>query len=106
MDGSHLEVRQRPEGPAIRIVGDIDMSNADVIGERIDDAITNQSRIVEIDLGNVTYLDSAGLRVLSLLATRLHRLQIDLRVVAPEGSPARYVIDLTGLGDFVHVGDG
>lgn len=105
MNTDLIEIRQTAEGVAIRLAGDIDMTNADGIGEQIDDAITNQATLVEVDLAEVTYLDSAGLRVLSNLAGRLQRLQIQLRVLAPAGSAARHVIELTGLTEFVQVYD-
>jgi anti-anti-sigma factor len=95
-DGDHV---------GIRLAGDVDMANAAVIGARIDDAVANHATSVGLDLAAVTYFDSAGLRVLSVLATRLKRLQIGLRVHAPVGSVARRVIDLAGVTELVQVAD-
>jgi anti-anti-sigma factor len=98
-----VEIQQGDDRVRVELAGEIDMSNADAIGERIYAAIPNQTVAVEVDLTDVTYVDSAGLRVLSLLSGRLQRLQIRLRVLAPTGSPARYVIDLSGMTEFVNV---
>ena len=81
----------------LMVSGEIDMANAPSVEAEIAGAISNQVRVVTIDLGEVGYLDSAGLRILFGLATRLPILQIDLEVVAPVGSSARRVIDLSGL---------
>ena len=58
---------------------------------------------VRIDLTDVTFIDSTGLRVLFALVTTLERLQVDLELQAPESSPARKVIDLSGLSSLVRL---
>jgi len=63
--------------------------------------VANATSEVVVDLGDVGYLDSAGLRVLAGLASRLRQHQITLRVAAPDGTPARRVIELTGLAPVV-----
>jgi anti-anti-sigma factor len=87
------------EGGSVQIVldGEIDMANATMVETEICDAITNRMDAASIDLSHVTYLDSAGLRVLFGLVDRLSAQQIDLELVAPLTSPARRVIDLSGL---------
>ena len=54
-------------------------------------------------MSGVAYLDSAGLRVLYTLATRLDLLQIGLEVEAPVGSVARHVIELSGLASVANL---
>ena len=61
-------------------------------------AIRNRAESVTLDLGGVTYMDSAGLQVVFALAVTLRRLQIALRVVAPDGSVARHAIEMAGMG--------
>jgi anti-anti-sigma factor len=87
------------KGPWVRLVlrGEVDMANAAEVEADIRNAISNQVRAVSIDLSDVGYLDSAGLRILFGLATRLPVLQIDLEIIAPIGSPVRRVIELSGL---------
>ena len=51
----------------------------------------------------MTYVDSAGLQMLFVLATRLRRLQIQLRVLARTGTPAQRVIELSGMSELLGV---
>ena len=87
----------------VRIVvrGEIDLQNAGDVEGQLTEAISNQARTVSIDLGEVAYLDSAGLRVLFHLVERLVTLQIAVELVTPLRSPSRRVIELSGLAALV-----
>jgi anti-anti-sigma factor len=82
----------------IAISGEIDLSNVAAVEQELLGAIANHQTEVVVDLGKVTYVDSAGLRVLFTLSTRLEALQIRFRLVVPPDSPPRRVIDLSGIG--------
>jgi stage II sporulation protein AA (anti-sigma F factor antagonist) len=94
-------VRTLPQGDAARVWiavdGDIDLATAARVEAEILAAIDNRATTVTVDLTNVDYLDSAGLRVVFRLATRLTELRTDLEVVAPPGSISRRVIELSGF---------
>lgn len=98
-------VQATADGGTVQIVlkGEIDMANAPFVEDEIAAAITNQMTTVSIDLEDVTYVDSAGLRILFSLVDRLPTLQIALELVAPPDSPARRVIELSGLAGVVTV---
>jgi anti-anti-sigma factor len=84
---------------ALRVVvaGEIDLANATDVEQRILDAISNQLTDVTVDLREVEYIDSAGLRVLFTLATRLATLQIGLVLLVATESPIRRVLDVSGV---------
>ena len=88
-----------PEGSAVRIVmgGEIDLQNALEVEEQLTAAITNETSAVTLDLADLAYLDSAGLRVLFALGARLEVLQIEMSVLAPPGSLTRRVLQLSGF---------
>jgi anti-anti-sigma factor len=90
----------------VRVAGEVDLANSARVEREIMGAIGNDAERAVVDLGGVDYFDSAGIRILSRLAVRLNTVQIALEVVAPEGSRARRVIELSGLGPLVHVRDG
>ncbi|MCD2198142.1 STAS domain-containing protein [Actinomycetospora endophytica] len=94
-------VKASTQGPAvaITIIGEIDLENAEAVEEQLSGAIDNQATSVTIDLADLTYLDSAGLRLMFALAARLEVLQIDLTVQAPPRSPARRVLELSGFAN-------
>jgi anti-anti-sigma factor len=87
----------------IALFGEIDMANADEVEQQILGAIGNQLTAVTIDLSGLEYIDSAGLRVLFTLGSRLDVLQIALRIVVPTGSSIRRVIDLSGMAAAIPV---
>jgi anti-anti-sigma factor len=88
---------------SVRIVlsGEVDLANAAAVEDEIVAAITNQAASVSVDLGAVDYMDSAGMRILFSLASRLAGLQIGLEVVAPVGSSARRLVEVSGLAPLV-----
>jgi anti-anti-sigma factor len=87
----------------IAVAGEIDLANVAAVEEQIVAAITNQVLRVSVDLGEVDYLDSAGLRIFFSLARRLRELQIALELVTPVGSPSRRVIEVSGLASLVQL---
>lgn len=97
MTDAKVEVSEDGDVVRIAVAGEVDLANAGEVEAAITGAVTNQAAGVSIDLAAVDYLDSAGLRVLFSLADRLVTLQIDLELVAPVGSPARRVVELSGL---------
>ena len=93
----------RSRGVRITVTGEIDMENAARVEQQILAAISNQLTNVILDLGGLDYIDSAGLRVLFTLGTRLDTLQITLELVVPPESPIRRVIDLCGLSGTIRI---
>lgn len=87
------------DGATLRIslAGEIDVVNADTVYAQMADAITNRAAGVTVDVKDLRYIDSAGLRVLVVFAARLRQLSIGFMLIAPTTSPARRVIELTGL---------
>jgi len=87
----------------IAIAGEIDLANAAVVEEEIFAAVDNSATRVTIDLTDLLYVDSSGLRILFELANRLQTLQTAMVVIAPPGSPSRRVVEISGLGSFVEL---
>ena len=85
----------------IALAGEIDLANAATVEAEIFAAVGNTAATVVLDLTDLLYLDSSGLRILFLLAGRLQMLQIGMEVVAPPGSPIRRAIEVFGLEPFV-----
>jgi anti-anti-sigma factor len=107
MTEASLEVEQMPDSALrIRVRGEIDLSNVATVEQEMHRAISNQLSEVVVDLSEVTYVDSAGLRVLFTLGTRLESLQIRFRLVVPPDSPPRRVIELSGIGSVASVQPG
>jgi anti-anti-sigma factor len=93
----------RDDALAVALAGEIDMSNAPTVERQILEAIPNDLAAVTVDLSALDYIDSAGLRLLFTLGTRLKTLQIDLVLVVPTDSPVRRMIDLAGVAELIPI---
>jgi anti-anti-sigma factor len=72
--------------PVARLSGEIDASNAIEIETELTYAVSNAAAGLIIDLTEVSFLDSSGMRFLFDLAVRLERRQQELRLVLPQTS--------------------
>jgi anti-anti-sigma factor len=76
----------------VRLEGDIDLASARRVEERVFGAVGNEALGLVVDLSGVRHLDSAGVRLLFQLASRLERSRQRLALVVPEDSPVRRVL--------------
>lgn len=107
MTAAEVTVTSRADGDVVLIVieGEIDLSNAESVEADLSEAIPNRTMTAAVDLSNVAYIDSIGMRVLFSLVTRLETAQIGIRFIAPLGSPARRIIQISGLDAVAQVDD-
>ncbi len=75
------------------------------LSEAIDAALGDGTRALVVDLSRTTFVDSTGLSHLLRARRRADAERATLRIVAPPGSEARVVIDLTGVGSLLGVDD-
>ncbi|HEX4101258.1 MAG: STAS domain-containing protein [Pseudonocardiaceae bacterium] len=97
MIGATVEASAKNGSMYITLSGEIDLANAVAVEDEIREAVSNQPEMVSVDLTNLTYLDSAGVRILFALASRLQALRIVLELVVPLDSPTRRLIELSGF---------
>ena len=103
MTGADVAVESEGGSRRFTITGEIDLGNAADIEAAIVDGISNQVSDVLVDLSGVEYIDSSGMRILFALAGKLKTLQVRLVVAAPVGSPARRVVELSGMAAVVEL---
>ncbi|MFN0090423.1 MAG: STAS domain-containing protein [Acidimicrobiales bacterium] len=98
---ARVEIDRAPDG-RVRVVvaGEIDLSNAAEIEERLNDSV-RAGEVVLLDLRAVEYLDSQGVRVINDLALRREREGFELSVIAPADSVAGEVLRLADLGELL-----
>jgi anti-anti-sigma factor len=99
------DVRFSDRGTAVvaRVTGEIDLSNADDIGAAIALEVTNRARVLVLDLAEVEYLDSAGMRLIFRLQERLRARSQTLRLVIPAASAIHDALRLAGVSGVVEV---
>ena len=97
---THESVRFTRRGSAsiVTLSGEIDLANAPTIGREIVAHMT-ESGAVLIDLTAVSFLDSAGVRLLDALVGDLDDHNRPIRLVVGETGPARMTLQLCAFRD-------
>jgi anti-sigma B factor antagonist len=80
----------------IRLSGDVDLVTVPRLEPRIERAIAGALDVV-VDLTEVQFLDSGGLRLLTRVSSTAAANNQALVVVAPPNSIARSVLDIAGM---------
>ncbi len=80
-----------------RVTGEIDLSNAEDMGEAIALEMRHDSATLVLDLSAVDYVDSAGIRLIYQLRQKLQARGQALRLVIPAGSPTSETLRLAGV---------
>jgi anti-anti-sigma factor len=99
----YLRVADRGSVPVAHIEGELDMSSAPALRNRLLDAVENQDLGLVVDLSDTTYVDSAGLNLLFELAERLATRPVAFAVVYPEGGIVERVFGLVDIGSVASV---
>jgi len=105
MPDLHVESIVEDEVTRLEVAGDLDNTAAEPLGDAIDAAFGSGARELVVDLNGTTFVDSTGLSHLLRARRRADEEQASLRILAPPGSEARVVIDLTGVGSLLGVED-
>ncbi len=77
----------------------------ELLRQQIDLAATGSAQVV-IDLSEIEYIDSQGLRLLKQLSNRFSDEGTTLQLIAPPGTFARRVLEMTLLNEGFEVHDG
>jgi anti-sigma B factor antagonist len=86
--------REASGAVVVRIIGEVDMSNADVLRETIDPITASDVDHLIFDLGELQFIDSSGLTVLLAAAQKLPLVQL-----RNPSAIVRRIIEVTGLGE-------
>jgi anti-anti-sigma factor len=97
MSVAALRSEEREGHVVVRLTGEIDLANADTVGADIRRAVENRTFALALDLCEVTYVDSAGVRLLFDLAAELRARRQELLVVVRPDSPIASVVSIVAL---------
>ena len=89
-------MRTGPTTETILVEGDIDVSSASLLRERITAAFVDTIDEIIVDLRDCTFIDSTGLGVLVSARTTARASGTEFKLVLPDG-PARFPFEVTGL---------
>jgi anti-sigma B factor antagonist len=91
-----IDVRQSGSTVLVTAAGEIDSTSSPVLRQRLDDLLDGEARELTVDLGGVTFLDSAGLCVLASAHRRAVHQGVRMRVLASSRAVIR-PLEITGL---------
>jgi anti-anti-sigma factor len=98
---AHIEYEQQGRALVVRVIGEVDLSNAEQIRNDVSAALPHDGAGIALDLTQTTYLDSSGIRLLFDLAQRLQDRRQQLVLVVTDEALVRRVIILTRLDEAV-----
>lgn len=84
------------DGITVKVAGDIDLATADKLAESLEEAVA-QAQQVRVDLSEVTFLDSTGIRSL-VQAYRSSQSRGGVFYVVGARQWVAKVLDVTGVG--------
>lgn len=84
----------------VRLAGRLDGEAARNLSDTLEDALREGARSIELEMAEVAYVSSAGVRVLARFSEALSALRGTLHVVAPSPQ-ARAVLEAAGLGSLI-----
>ncbi len=83
-----------------RLAGELDLSNATTVEDQVTRGLGGATAVA-VDLAGLRYLDSAGLALLSRLATRIAGPGGALRLVVPPDAVVRRALWISGLAEAI-----
>lgn len=83
--------------PVARVAGEVDLANAARLRKELMALATDEVDGLVVEVTDVLYADSAGIRVLFDLARDLRRRHQSMAVIAPVGSPLRRLLKITNF---------
>ena len=68
-----IETERKDSVLTVKVKGRVDGSNANDFQNQIKDSVTAKDKVVMLDMGQLTYISSAGLRVVLMVAKSLEQ---------------------------------
>jgi anti-anti-sigma factor len=97
MTASALHVEDHEGVLVATLHGEIDIANAGEIRDELFSVMSNRTPAIVVDLSGVSYLDSRGVHLLLELSERSQIRDQKLRLVLPDRSPIRRILEITHL---------
>jgi anti-sigma B factor antagonist len=93
-----FEIVQTADGsaPVLSITGELDLDTAEMLSERVEQQLSDRPAALTLDLRELTFMDSSGLRFLIALHDRSRQDSWRLRLVCPRSEAATMVLRATG----------
>ncbi|HYH48649.1 MAG TPA: STAS domain-containing protein [Acidimicrobiia bacterium] len=94
-----VEVTMSGDLVVARIGGDIDLANTPTVSAKVLEAVPNDAVGLVLDLSDVRYIDSVGIRMLFNFVRTLHDARQGMAIALPVDSPVRKLLKITHLDE-------
>jgi anti-anti-sigma factor len=93
-----FEITQRSTGSTLNmsVTGELDLRTVGTLSQHLNDALGQGITALTLDLRELAFMDSSGLRFLIELNDRAREQAWELRLIAPEHEAAALVLRVTG----------
>jgi anti-anti-sigma factor len=93
-----FEITRRATGSTldVAVTGELDLRTVQTLSQYLDDALGERITALTLDLRELAFMDSSGLRFLIELNDRAREQAWELRLIAPEDEAAALVLRVTG----------
>jgi anti-sigma B factor antagonist len=92
-----IAAAQTSDGVRLELSGELDLASEAEFKRALDDAVRTRPAGIVLDLSDLSFLDSCGLRSLLEAQRRCEQLGCALTLIA--GDPARRLFELTGVAE-------
>lgn len=101
-DTFRIRTERNPQMCVVHVSGEVDLANAAEFRAAFADV---QDPLLVIELSDLRYIDSAGMRALDDVFRQVTQRGGECRVVAPVGTPARTTLRVAGFDEHEILGD-
>jgi anti-anti-sigma factor len=103
-----FEITQRSTGSTLNVsvTGELDLRTVETLSQHLDDALGQRITALTLDLRELAFMDSSGLRFLIELNDRAREQEWQLRLIAPKHEAAALVLRVTGANTALPFQDG
>jgi anti-anti-sigma factor len=99
-----IRVEQDGPGVALRLEGEMDIACVDAFQDAVRTCMANGSTDLLVDLSELTFIDSSGLRMLIELWERSRGNGLDVSILQGTGQ-VRRTLEIAGLDGFLPIAD-
>lgn len=96
-----IEITRQDDVVVVRLEGEVDLANTPTLSTAILEAIPNDVAGLVVDLRDVRYIDSVGIRMLFSFVRSLHAARQGMAVAVAPDSPVRKLLKITHLDEAV-----
>jgi anti-sigma B factor antagonist len=93
-----IDLREESDRIVVKLAGELDMANAPLLQDAIENAELVAAKTVVLDLQGLTFLDSTGLRII-LAARELCWRRGQEFAVTPGSQQVQRLLSVTGVGE-------